>query len=93
MNRAATTQPVVAQTDSVSAIRNTTSPSKAANLIIAQTEAPLAQLLQFQPCLHLVYEDQLAAVFVARKDQVAQSGTVASGFCASRDKLSTRATE
>jgi hypothetical protein len=65
----------------------------AANLIIAQASAPLVQLLHFQPCLQLVYQDQLAAVFIAQKDQLAQSGAVVSGFCASRDKLSKQAGE
>jgi hypothetical protein len=59
-----------------------------ANLIIAQAQAPLVQLLRLQPCLQLAYEDQLAAVFIPRKEQATQSRTAAGGFCASRDKLS-----
>ena len=65
----------------------------AANLIIAPVDAPLVQLLRFQPCLKLAYQDQLAAIFIAREDRVTQSGTVASGFCASREKLSNRPAE
>jgi hypothetical protein len=56
-----------------------------ANLIVAQADAPLVQLLRFQPCLRLAYEDQLAAVFIPQNNQ-ANSG--ASGFCGSREKLS-----
>lgn len=59
-----------------------------ANLIIAQASAPLVQLLRFQPCLQLAYQDQLAAVFIPQKDENAETGAIVTGFCAGRDKVS-----
>ena len=64
-----------------------------ANLIIAQSHAPLVQLLRFQPCLQLAYQDQLAAVFIPQRDEKAESGAVSTGFCARRDKLSNHPAE
>ena len=61
-----------------------------ANLIFAPAEAPLVQLLRFQPCLRVAYEDQLAAVFLAQNNQ---TGDVANSFCASRAKLSNQPAE
>ncbi|MGC2613413.1 MAG: hypothetical protein WA354_05220 [Terracidiphilus sp.] len=61
-----------------------------ANLIFAPAEAPLVQLLRFQPCLRVAYEDQLAAVFLAQNNQ---TGDVANSFCASREKLSNQPAE
>lgn len=59
-----------------------------ANLIIAPVGSPLAQLLRLQPCLRLAYDDQLAAVFVARKGQNVETASVATGLCATREKPS-----
>ncbi len=43
---------------------------EAARLVIGITKSPLAQLLRSDPSFQLVYEDQLATVFVARSTPV-----------------------
>jgi hypothetical protein len=40
---------------------------KSAGLVIGSVKAPLTQLLRMNPRYQLVYEDKLAAVFVAHK--------------------------
>lgn len=39
----------------------------AAGLVIGPVKAPLTQVLRLNPRFQLVYEDKLAAVFVARR--------------------------
>jgi len=57
-----------------------------ANLIISPKGAPLVQLLRLQPCLELAYQDQLAAVFIDRRDSKAETAPVTTPFCAAREK-------
>jgi hypothetical protein len=40
---------------------------KSAGLVLGPVQAPLVQMLRMDPHFQLVYEDKLAAVFVARK--------------------------
>ena len=46
----------------------------AARLVIAQIDKPLASLLKLDPRFELVYEDAIAAVFVARASGPTQAG-------------------
>jgi hypothetical protein len=62
-----------------------------ANLVIAQANSPLVQLLRFQPCLRMGYADQLAVVFITNTN--AETATAATDFCTRRDKLSNQTTE
>jgi hypothetical protein len=55
-----------------------------ANLVIGPARAPLTQLLRADPRFELVYEDKLAAVFVARKPLSSEAaGTAAEAGVAS----------
>ena len=55
-----------------------------ANLVIGPARAPLTQLLRTDPRFELVYEDKLAAVFVARKPLSSEAaGTAAEAGVAS----------
>ena len=48
-----------------------------ANLVIAQVNQPLTQLLRMDPHFEVGYEDKLAVVFIARDSS--QSGAAAEG--------------
>jgi hypothetical protein len=50
-----------------------------ANLVIGPVTEPLTQLLRHDPRFELVYEDRLAAVFVARKASFSPPGAAAGG--------------
>lgn len=52
-----------------------------ANLVIGPINAPLTQLLRLDSHFRLAYEDKVAAVFLARTDVPAESGTSAPGAC------------
>ena len=50
---------------------------KSAGLVLGPVQAPLVQMLRMDPHFQLVYEDKLAAVFVARKRPVSSQKTLA----------------
>lgn len=51
-----------------------------ARLVIGPVEAPLTQLLRTSPGFHLAYEDQVAAVFVARPGALPAATDAQAGF-------------
>lgn len=59
-----------------------------ANLIVAQTTAPLIQLLQLQPCLQSAYRDSVAEVFVTRNPPLGDAAAIKTPFCAARQTAS-----
>ena len=55
-----------------------------ANLIIAQTSAPLIQFLRLQPCLQSAYRDNVAEVFMPRNSPAEDTASFATPFCTAR---------
>lgn len=55
-----------------------------ANLIIAQRDSPLVQLLRPEPCLQPAYQDNLSVVFIPRAPSAEIPNGAADAFCRAR---------
>lgn len=56
------------------------------NLVIAPAEQPLVQLLRLQPCLEQAYADNIAVIFIPRKQRGDGPQTSETSFCRAREE-------